>query len=145
MSLFTTICIPIGAVLSGVLFQVYGFYGVYIISTVLYLFIFVYGILVIKDVKPATEEEINESKMINDSHNKFSFRAITEFFDFKHIKDAFQVTLKRRYDDNKKADILLLLIIMVNVLGPLSGLYTILFCIVKNIIVIKYGKRLETI
>lgn len=137
MSLFAAISIPIGAALSGVLFRDYGFYGVYIISTVLYLFIFVYGMFVIKDVKPLDETENNEPRMINDSNKIVSFQKIKAFFDFKHVKEAFRVTLKRKYNDDRRVDIICLLIIIVIVLGPLSGLYIILHCLIEYIIIHK--------
>lgn len=117
MSLCASISVPIGAALSGILFRDYGFYVVYIVSTALYLFIFVYGIIVIKDVKLVqTEEHGDGPKVVERS----SLHAIAGFFDLKHVKEAFRVTFQQG-SENKRFDIMLLLVIIVVILGPLSG------------------------
>lgn len=112
-----SISVPIGAALSGILFRDYGFYVVYIVSTALYLFIFVYGIIVIKDVKSVkTEGDGDEPGVVK----KSPLHTIAGFFDFKHVKEAFRVTFKQG-TENKRFDIILLLVIIVILLGPLSG------------------------
>jgi len=100
----------------------YGFYGVYVISTALYLFSFVYCIIVIKDIEPDVEK-YHENHIAVEHSKKSLFREITDFFDLNHVKEAIRVTFKRRNDDNRRNDIILLFIIMVIILGPLSGLY----------------------
>lgn len=116
MSLCASISVPIGAALSGILFRDYGYYGVYNVSTALYLFIFIYGIIVIKDVKPTTEDNDDEPKIIEKSY----LHSVADFFYLKHVEEAFRVTFKRG-NDNRRTDILLLLVIIVILLGPLSG------------------------
>lgn len=121
VSLFAFISVPIGAALSGILFREFKFYGVYIISTVLYLLSFIYGVIVIRDVKPTVEENSFRDEIKTEKNGKkSSWCAITNFFDLKHVKNAFQVALKRE-NENRRLDILLLLIIMVIIMGPLSG------------------------
>lgn len=124
VSLFASISVPIGSALSGVLFRDYGFYGVYIISTVLYLSIFVYGIFVIKDVVVTDELKENgvEAKTTNLDHVS-NRSAVADFFDLKHVKESLRVTFKRGNTGNRRIDIILMFIIIVIVSGPLTGLY----------------------
>jgi len=121
VSLFAFISVPIGAALSGILFREFKFYGVYIISTVLYLLSFIYGVIVIRDVKPTVEENGLRAEIKTEKNGKMSsWCAVANFFDLKHVKNAFQVALKRE-NENRRLDILLLMIIMVIIMGPLSG------------------------
>lgn len=121
VSLCASISVPIGAALSGVLFREFKFYGVYAISTVLYLISFIYGVIVIRDVKPSAEENGFSVDVITEKNvEKSSSCAAANFFDLKHVKDAFRVALKQG-NGNRRLDILLLLIIVVIIMGPLSG------------------------
>lgn len=124
VSLFASISVPIGSALSGVLFRDYGFYGVYIISTVLYLSIFVYGIFVIKDVGVPDEPKENGVETKIASVDRVSVRStVADFFDLKHVKESFRVTFKRGKTGNRRLDIVLMFIIIVIVSGPLTGMY----------------------
>lgn len=123
MSLVFSISITVGSALSGILFRDYGFYGVYFISTALYLFSFIYCIIVINDIKPAVVEKNHEPNIAIGYCTKSALLKIIDFFDLKHVKEALRVTFKRGKDDNRRTDIILLFVIMVIILGPLSGLY----------------------
>jgi len=123
VSLIFSISITVGSALSGILFRDYGFYGVYFISTALYLFSFMYCIIVIKDIKPAVVEKYHEPNIAVGHCKKSALLVITDFFDLKHVKEALRVTFKRGNDDKRRTDIILLFVIMVIILGPLSGLY----------------------
>lgn len=57
---------PIGSVLSGVLLNLIGYYGVFTISSLLYLFCILYGIYLIEDPKKK-KSEANEVKYASDS------------------------------------------------------------------------------
>lgn len=118
VTLFSSISVPIGAALSGILFRHFGFNGMYYISTMLYLFTFIYGIIVIKDIKPVIEEKADKTEITE--HKKSSLHTIIDFFDLRHVKKAFLVTFKEG-NDNKRVNIILLLIIVIIILGPLSG------------------------
>ncbi|XP_060838132.1 uncharacterized protein LOC132920081 [Rhopalosiphum padi] len=134
VSLFFSISVTFGSALSGIVFRDYGFYGVYIISTALYLFSFIYCLIVIKDIKPDVEK--CHGPHIAVEHCKKSFiLEITDFFDLKHVKEAIRVTFKRRNDDNRRNDIILLFVIMVIILGPLSGEQTLMYLLVR----VKFG------
>lgn len=132
VSLFSSISVPIGASLSGVLFRDYGFYGVYYIATVLYLFCLVYGVMAIKDVNPHEVEKTNDTEFADT--NKSSICKIVDFFDLKHVKKAFHVTFKGG-SDNRRSNIILLLVIVIILLGPLSGWYNkyyYYYCYIRN-------------
>lgn len=123
VSLFASISVPVGSALSGVLFREYRFYGVYAISTALYLFSLIYGIMVIRDAKPVTAETGDNGCGADvKATEKFggNTSAVADFFDLKHIKEAFRVAFKRD-NDNRRTNILLLLIVVVILVGPLSG------------------------
>lgn len=106
---------PIGAALSGILFQKLGFYGIYYISTALYVIAFFYGSIRIKDL-PKTQEEKNVVRKSNNScmHN------ITDFFNFKHIKDAIQLTFKRT-SRSRWIRLYILFFTVIMVQGPMQG------------------------
>lgn len=87
------------------------------------MFSFIYCIIVIKDIKPDVVEKYHDSNIATGHCNKSGLLAITDFFDLKHVKEALQVTFKRGNDDKRRTDIFMLFVIMVIILGPLSGLY----------------------
>lgn len=70
----------------------------YCLSTTLYLFTFIYGIIVIKDIKSVVEEKADKTEI---TEHKTSLHTITDFFDLRHVKKAFLVTFKQG-NDNKK-------------------------------------------
>lgn len=74
-------------------------------------------------MKPAVVEKYHEPNIAVGHNKKSAFRAIADFFDLKHVKEAVRVTFKRGDDNNRRADIILLFFIMVIILGPMSGLY----------------------
>lgn len=127
VSLFASISVPVGSALSGVLFRKYRFYGVYAISTALYLFSLVYGMAVIRDSEPAAVATVENGHGVGDKTvaklGVNTSSALADFFDLKHIKDAYRVAFKRD-NDNRRTDIVLLLIVVVVLVGPLSGQYS---------------------
>lgn len=68
-------------------------------------------------------EKYHEPNIAIGYHKKSVFRSITDFFNLKHVKEALRVTFKRGDDNNRRTDIILLFVIMVIIMGPLSGLY----------------------
>lgn len=114
MNLFFGAAWPIGAALSGVLFQKLGFYGVYYISTILYLIAFIYGYVRINEYPHVIEE--NESTQVP----KSSLYLISDFFNLKHIKEAFNVTF-RKGPRQRWIRLMMLMLTIVVVQGPLEG------------------------
>jgi len=86
------------------------------------MFSFIYCIIVIKDIKPDVEK-YHDPNIATGHYKKSGFLAVTDFFDLKHVKEAFRVTFKRRNDGKRRTDVFMLFGIMVIILGPMSGLY----------------------
>lgn len=113
LNLSLTIGISFGIALSGILFQKLGFYGIYSICSTMYFLGIVYGFFCIKD-KPVVCEN---NKLIKNP----SFSAnVREFFDLKHIKNAFGVTFKKG-QDNRRLRLLMMMIVLMIMMGPMSG------------------------
>lgn len=115
MNLFFGASWPIGAALSGVLFQKLGFYGVYYISTTLYVLAFVYGLVRIKEWPSARDPD----ESIQNANGSCA-HAIADFFNVKHITDAFRVTFKKT-SRKRWIRLYILLFTVVVVQGPMQG------------------------
>lgn len=116
MNLFFGAAWPIGAALSGVLFQKLGFYGVYYISTALYVIAFVYGSVRIRE-NPEPSDAANRSPA---EIPKSCVHRVTDFFSLNHIKEAFRVTFKN--DTNRRRTrLIMLMFTIVVVQGPMQG------------------------
>lgn len=121
VNVFCSVGVPIGTALSGVLFRELGFYGVYTIATVLYIFGFVYGMVFIKETKP--EMRIESKEPSKDTSSCLDF--IKDFFSLSHIKEAVRVTFKEG-QHNRRLRIVSLMVVVIVVMGPLHGLYMLL-------------------
>lgn len=118
VNIFCSVGVPIGSALSGVLYQKLGFYGVYTIATVLYVLGFVYGLVFIKEPKPETSVQSQESPK-----DQLSFLGlIKDFFNPSHIKETIRVTFKEG-QHNRRLRIVLLMVIVIVITGPFHGLY----------------------
>lgn len=115
MNLFFGAAWPIGAALSGVLFQQLGFYGVYYISTALYVIAFVYGLVCIKE-NPGPPDANRPSAQIPKSR----VRQVIDFFNMNHIKEAFRVTFKNG-SRQRRIQLVMLIFIIIVVQGPMQG------------------------
>lgn len=119
--LVSSLSFPIGAALSGVLYQAVGYYGIYGIATTLFLFSFIYGILVINDSKLELDENNKElSVEVLQSQDVNVIDKILDFFSLKHAKEAFRVTFNHG-DENRRTTIIMLLVIIFILTGPIMG------------------------
>lgn len=119
LNLSLTIGISFGVALSGILFQKLGFYGIYLICATLYSMGILYGFFILKDRKIKYETPVicQDSKV----NMKSSFCVnIREFFDLKHIKNAFGVTFKKG-EDNRRLRIIMMMIVLMIIMGPMTG------------------------
>lgn len=122
MCLVSSISFPVGAALSGILYRGIGYYGIYSLSITLYLVSFIYGALFIKDAKQEVEENYEEPKVIVLKEQKSGLvNEIFDFFNLKHVKEAFRITFNKG-DKTRRTTTFLLLIIIFILLGPLMGL-----------------------
>ncbi|VVC29234.1 Hypothetical protein CINCED_3A024610 [Cinara cedri] len=118
MNLFFGAAWPIGAALSGILFQKYGFLGVYYISTVLYLLAGLYGLVRIKENPGPAVGAITNGSV--DKTQKPCMYLITDFFNMKHIREALRVTFKKG-PRKRWVQLIMLMFIIVVVQGPMQG------------------------
>jgi len=102
------------------------------------MFSFIYCIIVIKDIKPDVVEKYHDHNMTTGHTKKSGLLAIIDFFDLKHVKEALRVTFKRGNDNKRRTDIFMLFVIMVIILGPLSGMYIKLLFYEYTMHLIKY-------
>lgn len=112
VNLFCSLGLPVGLALSGILYRKIGFYGVFSVSAVCYLFAFAYGCLKIKEAKKENLPELPKGRCA----------FLRDFFDLKHLTDTYKVAFK--YGENKRRQkILLIMIAVMVVTGPMFGEY----------------------
>lgn len=114
-NVFYSVALPVGMTLSGILFKKLGFYGVYIIAVVLYLFTIAYGIFVVKET-PSVEHDESTTKPETMSFSYF----IEDFFNLSNVKEAVGVTFKHGRH-NRRLRIISLMVVVIVVMGPLYG------------------------
>lgn len=127
VNVFCSVGVPIGTALSGVLFRELGFYGVYTIATVLYVFAFVYGMLFIKETKPEHGLDSKAPPLPPPSPSRSPSSStssclafVQDFFSLSHIKEAVRVTFKEG-QHNRRLRIISLMVVVIVVMGPLHG------------------------
>lgn len=111
VNLLSTVGMAVGTALSGITFRELGFYGVFIISAVLYVLGLLYGLIFIKEVSPNIARTVMQKK---------SDGLFKGFFNARHIKEAFNVTFKNG-PHNRKLRIIMLLCIAFLIMGPFNG------------------------
>ncbi|XP_050538919.1 solute carrier family 46 member 3-like [Daktulosphaira vitifoliae] len=121
VNVFCSVGVPIGTALSGILFRELGFYGVYTIATVLYVFSFVYGILFIKEDKPELLSEDKKTPV-----ETTCLYLVKDFFSLSHIKEAIRVAFKEG-QHNRRLRIVLLMVVVIVVMGPLHGEMSVIY------------------
>jgi len=120
MNLFFGAAWPIGAALSGILFQELGFFGVYYISTSLYIIALFYGLIRIKE-RP--RKALAENPFTRKVKPNTCMYIISDFFNVNHIKEAFHVTF-RKTSRKRWVQLCTLLFTVVVVQGPMQGEWT---------------------
>lgn len=110
VNVFCSLGIPIGLALSGVLYKKIGFYGVFSISSCMYLMALYYGYRKIQEPKKIDIPVIKEVPCA----------LIRDFFDVRHLIDTFKVAFKSGPNNRKMKVTLLMLVVMV-VIGPMHG------------------------
>ncbi|XP_026328952.1 proton-coupled folate transporter-like [Hyposmocoma kahamanoa] len=100
---------PIGMALSGILLERIGYYGVFSLSSLLYIFSLLYGIYYMEDPKLPTPKEITENKGF-----------VKTFFDLRHVKDTATVVLKKG-PNRRKIKSIMILVCLAIVDGPNMG------------------------
>ncbi|CAK1553439.1 unnamed protein product [Leptosia nina] len=107
---------PIGSALSGILLKMIGYYGIFSLSAMLYVFSIIYGILYLHDPKPKVVEK-KRSGLTG---------FFVEFFDFGLVSETFKVAF-RKGPGSRRLHVCVLLIVVFVVFGPLQGEYTVMY------------------
>ncbi|KAH9629213.1 hypothetical protein HF086_009603 [Spodoptera exigua] len=118
VNMFMSLGYPIGSALSGVMLSWVGYYGVFSVSSSLYLFSLIYGYKYLKDPKQRAEK-----KMENKDNKKCFLR---EFFDVGLVMETFKVAFKKGAG-NRRLRVCLLLIVVCVVFGPMHGEFTVMY------------------
>lgn len=121
LNLSLTIGLSLGIALSGILFQKLGFYGIFAISSTLYSLGLLYGYFFIEDPRIGkTPVVCLPNKLSKNDKQGTTCSDVTDFFDLKHIRNAFGVTFKRG-NDNRRLRIIMMMIVLMVIMGPMSG------------------------
>uniref|UniRef100_A0A0A9W4N6 Solute carrier family 46 member 3 n=1 Tax=Lygus hesperus TaxID=30085 RepID=A0A0A9W4N6_LYGHE len=105
VSMFISLALPAGTLVSGVLYQAIGFYGVFATVAVMYVLGMTYGAFRLKEARTPTP---------------LSGPVCGEFFNPKHVKETFRVAFKSR-EGNLRTRILLVMVLSVTIFGPIYG------------------------
>ncbi|CAK1553442.1 unnamed protein product [Leptosia nina] len=105
VNLCLTAGIPIGTALSGILLNLWGYYGIFIISGGVYLITIIYGICYLE----------SNTKNVNEKEKPFKLMDV-----FSLVKETAQVAFKKR-DGNLRKKIILTLSVVAIVYGPNHG------------------------
>lgn len=109
VNVWTTLGIPIGLALSGILYKKIGFYGIFSLSAVMYVIAIAYGCFRVKDVKKTDLPE----------RSKKVCGMLRDFFDCKHIMETFRVSFNGTRE--RKWKVALIMIVVIAVTGPMHG------------------------
>lgn len=114
VSIISSICIMVGTSMSGIIFQLVGYYGVYWICAAMMSAAFAYTIREIKDTK--SEEKIFKGPV--------SF--VKDFFNFKHVKATYRLCFKEG-PSNRKNKMKAIIAIVMLLCGPTYGEILVLY------------------
>lgn len=120
LNLSLTIGLSFGIALSGILFQKLGFYGIFSICSSLYVLGLLYGIFFIKDRNVHGEAMSHQANKSTSNKPGICLSNVKEFFDLKHIKNAFKVTFKKG-NDNRRLRIIMMMLVLMVIMGPMTG------------------------
>nr|CAD7259524.1 unnamed protein product [Timema shepardi] len=107
VNVFVSLGMPFGIALSGILFQKIGFYGMFSLSSVLYVMGFTYGVLSVKETRPPIPRPEGVG-------------FLKDFFDIRHVKDTLQVAFKQR-KGNRRMRVIMIMILSIVLVGPMFG------------------------
>lgn len=116
-----SLCYTLGMALSGVVYIQLGFYGVYIISIVIYLTGLYYGHTCVEEA-PWPEKSQDE---VETRKNQKKKNFCLDFFNWSLVKDTFNVAFKTG-ERNRKARILAIMVLVMVIIGPLHGVHFVL-------------------
>ncbi|XP_018334591.1 uncharacterized protein LOC108743517 [Agrilus planipennis] len=107
----------IGIALSGVLYRILGFYGVFGLAIILYIIGITYTIFCLKEVP-------------RDDVPKRQEHFLKDFFNFKHIMGTIRVAFKKG-DRNRKKRVLGIMVLVMVIIGPVHGEISVSYLFVR--------------
>ncbi|KAF2884245.1 hypothetical protein ILUMI_21937 [Ignelater luminosus] len=108
------ISLTVGNALSGVLYQIMGFYGVFSLALGIYTVGILYGIIFVKEDRRGRQKR------------KKGVNFLRDFFDFKHITNTFEVVFKNG-EGNRKKKVYLIMFLAMMIIGPIYGEMNVLY------------------
>ncbi|BES90891.1 Adenylate cyclase [Nesidiocoris tenuis] len=111
VSMVTSLALPVGTLMSGVLYRAIGFYGVFSTVAVMYALGIAYGALRLKEARPPTP-------LVPSRGGPCGY--CVEFFNPRHVADTFRVAFKSRQGNLRKR-ILLVMLLSITMFGPIHG------------------------
>ncbi|XP_050525053.1 uncharacterized protein LOC126896376 isoform X2 [Daktulosphaira vitifoliae] len=104
----------IGTAFSGVIFQKFGFYGVYYASTLLFLLAFIIALVRVRE-----KHNTHKREVLIKSDETCMFQ-IMDFFSMNHFKSSIKVTFKKE-PHRRTLKIIMIIILYFTVEGPVKG------------------------
>ncbi|XP_026729692.1 proton-coupled folate transporter-like [Trichoplusia ni] len=126
--------LPIGIGLSGFLLQKMGYYGIFSMTTGMFMLVLLYGTICLKEPEQWLAER-GLPPIERPPKNNVSF------FDISHVVETVTVALRPR-PDNKRVKVILTLLIVFVLFGPSSSEHTVFYLFVRNRLnwdMVKYG------
>ncbi|KAK3928682.1 Proton-coupled folate transporter [Frankliniella fusca] len=123
VNVFFSIGIPIGMALSGVMYRLIGFYGVFSLSSCMYLFSLYYGWTHVKE---------EPKKWSGDGPQPTGLTGfLKDFFDVRYLLETFH-TAFRKGANNRRVRVILLMVVVMLVIGPMHGENTVMYLYVRR-------------
>ncbi|XP_014291289.1 probable peptidoglycan muropeptide transporter SLC46 [Halyomorpha halys] len=120
----SSLSVPIGTAVSGILYKKIGYYGVFSLSASIYVLSFFYGYYKIPEEKKVSIS--NEKVSLEEEVKPGIIGFFRDFFDLHHIKDTISVAFKSGANNRRKR-VMLLMIVVIVVFGPMHGEMTVMY------------------
>ncbi|XP_045469354.1 proton-coupled folate transporter-like [Harmonia axyridis] len=117
-TMFTHVSLTSGIALSGVVYKLLGFYGVYSLSILMFSIALLYGFLVLED---------NDSLIPEERPKKF----LRDVFDYRHVAGTLSICLKKRENNRRLKLMLIMALVLLNV-GSYRGELTVMYMFTRR-------------
>ncbi|KAJ1519546.1 hypothetical protein ONE63_004825 [Megalurothrips usitatus] len=123
VNVFFSIGIPIGMALSGVMYRLIGFYGVFSLATCMYMWSFWYGYTQVKEEPKKWSGDGPEPAGV--------VGFLKDFFDVRYLASTVHTCFKQGAN-NRRLRVVLLMVVVMLVIGPLHGENTVMYLFVRR-------------
>ncbi|XP_044757876.1 uncharacterized protein LOC123316031 [Coccinella septempunctata] len=118
-TMFTHVSLTSGIALSGVVYRVLGFYGVYTLSIFMFVTALIYGFLVLEDAPSLDSDSSSKEKCLSD------------VFDHHQVKGTLSTWFGKRVGRNRLKLILIMVLVLLNV-GSYRGELTVMYMFTRR-------------